>query len=61
MERVVTVVTVVKVVRLHATVTVPVGVTRISERTHTTDASTESLDTNSFISSIADLMIPIGV
>lgn len=49
------------VVRLHATVTVPVGVTRISERTHTTDASTESLDTNSFISSIADLMIPIGV
>lgn len=48
---VVTVDTVPAVVRLHATVTVPVGVTRISDNTHNTDASAQSLDTISFMSS----------
>ena len=52
---------VVTVVRLPEISTVPVGVTRISERTQVTDASTESLKTNSFMSSSVDLMIPIGV
>lgn len=48
---VVTVDTVPAVVRLHAIVIVPVGVTRISARLPSTDASAQSLDTYSNISS----------